>query len=91
MSDRPNYTNNSQTIVMNTATFEFETLETTNGHATVVRFKLDRTDVSAGDVLVLLSGEGKDIHFHGFIGSVEDGYAVAFDRRGSLLPADTVQ
>lgn len=90
MSDRPNYTNSSQTIVLDAATFEFETLETTNGHATVVRFKLDRTDVSAGDVLVLLSGES-DVHFHGFIGSVEDGYAVAFDRRGSLLPADTVQ
>ena len=86
---RPSYTNNSQTVVVDAANFEFETLEETNGHATVVRFRVDNPDVRAGDVLLVLSGS--DIHFHGMIGIIEDGQAVATDRRGSLLPATTVQ
>jgi len=85
---RPNYTNNSQTVVVDAASFEFETLEETNGNATVVRFRIDNPDVRAGDVLLVLSGS--DIHFHGMIGIIEDGQGVATDRRGSLLPA-TVQ
>ncbi len=85
---RPNYTNNSQTVVVDAANFEFETLEETNGHATVVRFRIDNPDVRPGDVLLVLSGS--DIHFHGMIGIIEDGQGVATDRRGSLLPA-TVQ
>jgi len=41
---------------------------------------------------VLLVLSGGDIHFHGMIGIIsEDGSAVATDRRGSLLPAPTVQ
>ncbi len=85
---RPSYTNNSQTVVVDAASFEFETLEETNGNATVVRFRIDNPDVRAGDVLLVLSGS--DIHFHGMIGMIEDGQGVATDRRGSLLPA-TVQ
>ena len=85
---RPNYTNNSQTVVVDASSFEFETLEETNGNATVVRFRIDNPDVRAGDVLLVLSGS--DIHFHGMIGIIEDGQGVATDRRGSLLPA-TVQ
>ena len=85
---RPSYTNNSQTVVVDASSFEFETLEETNGHATVVRFRVDNPDVRAGDVLLVLSGS--DIHFHGMIGLIEDGQGVATDRRGSLLPA-TVQ
>ena len=85
---RPSYTNNSQTVVVDAAGFEFETLEETNGNATVVRFRIDNPDVRAGDVLLVLSGS--DIHFHGMIGMIEDGQGVATDRRGSLLPA-TVQ
>ena len=86
--ERPSYTNNSQTIVVDADTFEFETLEASNGHATVVRFTVENPDVRAGDVLLVLSGS--DIHFHGMIGRTEDGYGIATDRRGSLLPA-TVQ
>lgn len=86
--ERPSYTNNSQTIVVDADTFEFETLEASNGHATVVRFTVENPDVRAGDVLLVLSGS--DIHFHGMIGVIEDGRGVATDRRGSLLPA-TVQ
>jgi hypothetical protein len=86
--ERPTYANNSQTVVVNADTFEFETLETSNGCATVVRFPVDNPDVRAGDVLLVLSGS--DIHFHGMIGVIEDGRGVATDRRGSLLPA-TVQ
>ena len=86
--ERPSYTNNSQTVVVDADTFEFETLEQSNGHATVVRFTVENPDVRAGDVLLVLSGS--DIHFHGMIGVIEDGRGVATDRRGSLLPA-TVQ
>ena len=56
----------------------------------MVRFELKNPDVKAGDVLLVLSGT--DIHFHGMIGIIsEDGSAVATDRRGSLLPGNTVQ
>jgi hypothetical protein len=88
MPERPNYTNNSQTVVVDADDFEFETLEELNGHATVVRFRVENEDVRAGDVLLVLAGS--EIQFHGMIGLIEDGYGVATDRRGSLLPA-TVQ
>ncbi|MGH9944831.1 MAG: hypothetical protein ACRD9R_20980 [Pyrinomonadaceae bacterium] len=89
MSERPNYSNNSQTLVVEADIFDFDTVEQENGRATVVRFQLKNPTVQAGDVLLVLSGS--DIHFHGMIGIVnEDGSAVATDRRGSLLPA-TVQ
>ena len=86
--ERPTYANNSQTVVVDADTFEFETLEQSNGHATVVRFHVENPDVRPGDVLLVLSGS--DIHFHGMIGVIEDEHGVATDRRGSLLPA-TVQ
>ena len=86
--ERPTYANNSQTVVVDANTFEFETLEDSNGRATVVRFRVENPDVRAGDVLLVLSGS--EIHFHGMIGVIEDGLGVATDRRGSLLPA-TVQ
>jgi hypothetical protein len=38
-----------------------------------------------GDVLLILSGA--EIHVHGFIGGIGDGYAVAADRTGSMLLA----
>ena len=68
--------------------FSFETVEQMNGHATVIRFRLQQPMIKAGDVLVVLSGT--DIHFHGMISTLEDGWATASDRRDSLLPA-TVQ
>src|ERR1044072_6382060 len=83
--ERPTYANNSQTVVVHADTFEFETLEESNGHATVVRFNVDNPDVRAGDVLLVLSGS--DIHFHGMIGVIEDGRGVATDRRGPPPPA----
>jgi hypothetical protein len=85
MPETPNYTNNSQTVAVDADTFEFETLESENGRATVIRFRIENAGVYAGDVLLVLSGS--DIHFHGMIGRTEDGYAIATDRRGSLLPA----
>jgi hypothetical protein len=88
MPDEQRTANNSQTYVIGAEDFVFETIEQQNGQATVVRFKLDNPRYSAGDVLVVLSGT--DIHFHGMIGAIEGGYAIASDRRGSLLPA-TVQ
>ena len=85
----PKYDNNSQTVVMEADTFQFEIIEQENGHATVIRFPINNPRIHAGDMLVVLSGA--DIHFHGMIGRVEDGHAIAADRRGSLLPASTVQ
>jgi hypothetical protein len=88
MAEQPNYTNNAQTVVVDADGFEFETLEASNGTATVIRFRIENSHVVPGDVLLVLSGS--DIHFHGMIGIIENGYGVATDRRGSLLPA-TVQ
>jgi hypothetical protein len=86
--DEQRVANNSQTYVVDADNFSYETLEQENGQATVVRFTLDDPRFHAGDVVVVLSGA--DIHFHGMIGRLADGWATATDRRGSLLPA-TVQ
>lgn len=80
-----NQTTNSQTLVINTEEFSYDVVEQRNGIATVVKFKLDNPDVQSGDVLLVLDGE--EIQFHGFIGGIEDGWAVAADRNGSALPA----
>lgn len=88
MPDEQRTANNSQTYVVYANEFSYETLEQENGQATVVRFQLDNPQYHAGDVVVVLS-EG-EIHFHGMIGRLGDGWATATDRRGSLLPA-TVQ
>jgi hypothetical protein len=88
MPDEQRTANNSQTYVVGADEFSFETVEQLNGQATVVRFRLEDPRYHAGDVLLVLSGS--DIHFHGMIGSLADGWATASDPRGSLLPA-TVQ
>lgn len=85
MPEQQRIANNSQTYVIDTDTFTFETLEQQNGQATVVRFPLNDPNYHAGDILLVLSGS--EIHFHGMIGSVADGWAIASDPRGSLLPA----
>jgi hypothetical protein len=86
--DEQRVANNSQTYVVEADEFSYETVEQENGQATVVRFELDNSRFQAGDVVVVLSGG--EIHFHGMIGRLADGWATATDRRGSLLPA-TVQ
>jgi hypothetical protein len=86
--DEQRVANNSQTYVVEANEFSYETLEQENGQATVVRFELDNSRFQAGDVVVVLSGG--EIHFHGMIGRLAEGWATATDRRGSLLPA-TVQ
>ena len=88
MPDEQRVANNSQTYAVSADEFQFETLEQENGQATVIRFQLDDPQYHAGDVLVVLSGS--EIYFHGMIGQVADGWAIASDRRGSLLAA-TVQ
>ena len=85
MPDEQRVANNSQTYLADADEFEFEPVEHTNGLATVVRFRLEDQRYHAGDVLLVLSGS--DIHFHGMIGSIRDGWAIASDKRGSLLPA----
>ena len=88
MPDEQRIANNSQTYAVDADGFIYETLEQQNGQATVVRFQLQDPRFHAGDVLVVLS-EG-EVHFHGMIGRLADGWAIATDKRGSLLPA-TVQ
>jgi hypothetical protein len=88
MPEEQRTASNSQTYVVDADEFSFETVEQENGQATVIRFRLEDPRYQAGDVVVVLSGS--DIHFHGMIGSLADGWATAADRRGSLLPA-TVQ
>lgn len=88
MPDPQRTATHAQTYVVDADDFSFETVEQDNGQATVIRFNIDETRYHAGDVLLVLSGT--DIHFHGMIGKTGDGWAIATDRRGSLLPA-TVQ
>jgi hypothetical protein len=77
-----------QTISFNADDFDYETVSSDNGNATVIKFKIDYKLYSPGDVVVVVSGD--EINFHGIIGKIEDGYAFASDPKGSLLPA-TVQ
>jgi hypothetical protein len=84
MPDEQRVANNSQTYVVDADQFAFEIIEADNGRATVVRFKLDDPRFQAGDVLVVLSGS--EIHFHGMIRELAEGWATASDHRGSLLP-----
>lgn len=88
MPEEQRVANNSQTYVANAEDFQFETVQQQNGQATVIRFRLEDPRYHAGDVLLVLSGS--EIHFHGMIGQVADGWAIASDPRGSLLAA-TVQ
>lgn len=88
MPESQRNTINSQTFVVDEDDFTFETVEQENGQATVIRFRLEDPRFQAGDMLLVLSGT--DIHFHGMIGRLEEGWATAADRRGSLL-ASTVQ
>jgi hypothetical protein len=88
MPDEQRVANNSQTYVVDADEFSYDTVEQTNGQATVIRFQLEDTRFHAGDVVVVLSAG--EVHFHGMIGRLADGWATATDRRGSLLPA-TVQ
>jgi len=85
MPDEQRVANNSQTYVVDANGFDFEPIEQENGQATVIRFRLDDERYQAGDVLLVLAES--EIHFHGMIGSIRDGWAIASDRRGSLLPA----
>jgi len=88
MPDEQRVANNSQTYVVSADDFAFEALEQKNAQATVIKFRLEDPKYHAGDVLVVLSGS--EIHFHGMIGQLSEGWAIATDHRGSLLPA-TVQ
>jgi len=74
-----------QTLSFNADTFEYESVSSDNGNATIIKFAVDEKKVSPGDVVVVVSGE--EINFHGIIGKIEDGYAFASDPKGSLLPA----
>ena len=81
------YSENSNTLVIQADQFSFETLSQENGNAIVIRFRLQNPQVRAGDVLLVLSGS--NIHFHGLIARVEEGTAIASDK-SSLLPSGLV-
>lgn len=74
-----------QTISFNADNFEYEAVSNESGNATIIKFPIDQTRYSPGDVVVVLSGD--EITFHGIIGKIEDGCAFASDPKGSLLPA----
>lgn len=74
-----------QTISFNADTFEYETVNNESGNATIIKFPIDQTLYSPGDVVVVLSND--EIVFHGIIGKIEDGLAFASDPKGSLLPS----
>lgn len=78
----------SQTLSFDAATFEYEAVAHENGNATTIRFPVDEKKVSPGDSVVVVSGA--EVHFHGMIGKIEDGYAYVSDPKGSLLPAEVV-
>jgi hypothetical protein len=80
-----NRTTNAQTLVIESDKFQFESLQEANGHATVVKFKLENPQIIPGDVLLIL--DGTEIQFHGMIGKIEGDFAIASDPNGSLLPA----
>jgi hypothetical protein len=88
MPDEQRVANNSQTYAVDADNFAFEAIKQENGQATVIKFRLEDPRYQAGDVLVVLNGS--EVHFHGMIGQISDGWAIASDHRGSLLPA-TVQ
>lgn len=75
----------SQTLSFNADTFEFDVVANENGNATIIKFPVNDKEVSPGDTVVVVSGA--DVHFHGMIGKIEDGYAYVADPKGSLLPA----
>jgi len=77
-----------QTLSFNANNFEYETVSNENGNATVIKFPVDETLYSPGDVVVVLCDD--EITFHGMIGKIEEGHAFASDPKGSLLPS-TVQ
>lgn len=88
MPEEQRTSNNSQTYLVGADEFSFETVEQENGQATVIRFQMNDPRYQAGDVLLVLSGT--EVHFHGMIRQIENGWATATDPRGSLLPS-TIQ
>lgn len=78
-----------QTISYNADDFQYDVVSHENGNATMIKFEIDESRYSPGDVVVVLSGD--EISFHGTIGKIENGEAYAYDPKGSLLPATTVQ
>ena len=87
MPENSNYDPNSKTLVIETKDFSFEAVTQKNGVATVLRFHLENPRIKPGDVLLVLTGG--DVHFHGLIGRIEDGWGTATDHR-SLLPVPIV-
>lgn len=85
MPEQQNIANSSLTYLADANSFTFESLESENGYATVIRFRLEDPRYHAGDVLLVLADS--EIHFHGLIGRIDEGWATATDRRDSLLPA----
>lgn len=76
----------AKTLCYKVEGFDFETLEEKNGKATIIKFKLDDPYYNAGDVLALMDGE--EIPFHGMIGQIAEGWAIATDPRSGLKASE---
>lgn len=74
-----------ETLSVSINNFEYETITHENGNSTLIKFKIDDSRYSPGDVVVIL--DGANIIFHGIIGKIEDKFAYASAPRGSLLPS----
>lgn len=67
--------------------FKYQTVNSENGRATVIKFPIDESKYAPGDVVVVL--RGSEVVFHGLIRTIEEGLALASNPRGSLLPAES--
>ena len=83
MPDEQRVANNSQTYVADADSFELR-LGTRERSGDCDQVQAGGPRYHAGDVLVVLSGS--EIYFHGMIGQLSDGWAVASDHRGSCSP-----
>lgn len=76
-----------KTLSFDIEDFKYETVSEKNGKAVMIKFPIDESRYSPGDVLLVL--KGSEVVFHGLIRSIENGFGFASDSRGSLLPANS--
>jgi hypothetical protein len=77
---------NSLTICAELSELSYDTIDSRDGFAKVIRFRLMGDHPRFGDTLLVVAGS--DILFHGLVRAIEpDGSALALDP-GSKLPRD---
>jgi len=84
MSRQERLISNSLTICADLSEVTYECVESHEGLAKVIRFKLSGDEPRFGDTLLIVAGS--DILFHGLVRALDaDGFALALDP-GSKLP-----